>query len=299
MFKNKEKMSSILVLVAADDDKPLTEKHLEMAKSCFDTNFLLEKWLSPQKAVELYFESMPETVERAKLEGLFAVDRIDTFVVADDQRRKKKLLVSDMDNTMVIGETLDDLAEACGLKDKIAAITDRAMRGDFDFHRALRIRVEMLKGLGESALQETCERIQYMKGAETLVQTMRANGAKCVLVSGGFTSFTEPVAARLGFHENHGNVLDIEGGALTGKVCDPILDHQSKLELLQYYSSVYEIDPRDTMAVGDGANDLTMISSAGLGVGYHPKPYLRERADNSVLYGDLTALLYVQGYSTF
>ena len=132
-----------------------------------------------------------------------------------------------------------------------------------------------------------------------LVKTMRRHGAGCVLVSGGFSCFTEPIAAKLGFHVSHGNILEIRAGRLTGKVVEPILDHRAKLSLLQHYQTIYGLDSSETLTVGDGANDLAMIRAAGLGVGYHPKPFLKERVENNILYGDLTALLYAQGYEKF
>lgn len=293
------KMRSILILVSADDDKPLQEDHLNTAVSTFGLRCRKKTWLAPGKAGELYFDGTPTTAARRELEALLGPDRIDALVVADDDRRRKKLLISDMDSTIVVGETLDDLAAACGLKEEVAKITDLAMRGELDFQGALATRVAMLAGLQESAILETAENVQYMAGAETLVKTMRRHGAQCVLVSGGFTTFTELVAGNLGFHASHGNTLEIENGLLTGKVHNPILNHQSKLELLQQYVFNLDLDPQDSMAIGDGANDLAMLSAAGLGVGFHPKPYLRERVDNNILYGDLTVLLYAQGYCDF
>jgi phosphoserine phosphatase len=157
----------------------------------------------------------------------------------------------------------------------------------------------MLENLPEEALRVTLATIQPMPGAELLVATMRRHGARCVLASGGFTCFTEPVAVKLGFQVSHGNTLEIRAGRLTGKVCEPILDHHSKLSFLHHYREKYGLDVGQTLAIGDGANDLDMISAAGLGVGYHPKPYLKERVVNSIVYGDLTALLYAQGYGDF
>lgn len=292
-------MNCILVLVASDADKPLLESHLEKTEFIVGSQCTKSNWLAPAKAAELYFENKPTGKVRQELEKELAPDRIDALIVADDGLRKKKLLISDMDSTMVVGETLDDLAEVCGLKEEIARITERAMCGELDFQSALRTRVSMLKGLNATALQETCNGIQYMPGAKSLVKTMNNHGAKCVLVSGGFTNFTEPVAAELGFHVNHGNVVEIKNGVLTGQVLDPIVNHLSKRDYLHHYLSCFQLDTSQSLAVGDGANDLIMIADAGMGVGYHPKAFLKERAENSILYGDLTVLLYAQGYSGF
>lgn len=292
-------MNCILTLVSSDNETPLLSNHLKEVEQCLAVKVLGSRWLSFGKAADIQLSDWPDGPARMALELFLAKDRIDFFIVPDDHTRQKKLLVADMDNTMVVGETLDELADQCGLKEKIAAITDRAMRGELDFQAALRTRVAMLKDLPQMALQTTLAAIQPMAGAELLIKIMRHHGARCVLVSGGFTCFTEPVAAKLGFHVSHGNILEIRAGQLTGKVQEPILDHQSKLSLLQHYQTTYDLDSAETLAIGDGANDLAMINVAGLGVGYHPKPFLKERIENNILYGDLTALLYAQGYEKF
>ncbi len=292
-------MGQILILVASSENSPLSQLHLDSVSSLLNIEAGLWDWLDEGKAAELSLELRPEQWSRAAVEALLAEDRIDSFVIEDDGRRKKRILISDMDNTMVIGETLDDLAAACDLKEQIAAITEKAMRGEIDFQSALRTRVMMLRGLSIDALAETAGEIEYMPGAETVVRVMRENGAFCVLVSGGFTCFTGQVAQQLGFHAHHGNVLQVKDTQLTGMVEDPILDHNTKLSLLEQYAHEHSLSNGDCLAVGDGANDLEMISAAGLGVGFHPKEYLRKRAKNSIVYGDLTALLYLQGYSGF
>jgi len=292
-------MGHILILVSSDSAKPLRQEHLSKIGAFAEVHNLPWNWLKPGKAAEIALETLPEKWSRSSLEELLEYDRIDSFLIPDDGHRKKKILISDMDSTMVVGETLDDLAAACGLKSEVAAITEKAMSGELDFPKALRTRVAMLKGLTEVALRDTAEEIEYMPGAEVLVRVMREHGAFCVLVSGGFTCFTRPVAEQLGFHTHHGNVLEFRDKKLTGGVVGPILDHQAKLSFLQQYVSDQRLSEVDCLAVGDGANDLAMITAAGLGVGYHPKPYLKERAENSILYGDLSALLYVQGYTDF
>jgi phosphoserine phosphatase len=292
-------MTCILTLVASDSKKPLLKSHVQWIEQCLTDKVLGTHWLFPGKAADLRLSARPDGHARTAIETFLAEDRIDFFIVADGPARQKKLLVADMDNTMVVGETLDELAAQCGLKEEIAAITTRAMAGELDFQAALRDRVAMLKDLPEIALQTTLSAIQPMAGAEKLLTIMRNHGAVCVLASGGFSCFTEPVAARLGFHVSHGNILEVRKGRLTGKVCEPILDQRSKLSFLQQYQAAYNLDSAETLAIGDGANDLAMISAAGLGVGYHPKLFLKERVENNILYGDLTALLYAQGYQVF
>lgn len=292
-------MDCILTLVSSDKEKPLLNRHLLEVEQCLPMKIGRIRWLSPGKAVDIHVSAWPDRGICLQLESLFAGDRLDFFIVPDDQTRRKMLLVADMDNTMVVGETIDELAAQCGLKEKIAAITDQAMRGELDFQTALRRRVAMLENLPEEALRNTLAAIQPMPGAELLVTIMRRHGAWCVLASGGFTCFTQAVAAKLGFQFSHGNTLEIRAGRLTGKVCEPILDHHSKLSFLQYYRKKYGLDVGQTLAIGDGANDLAMINAAGLGVGYHPKPYLKERVANNIIHGDLTALLYAQGYENF
>jgi len=292
-------MGHILILVSSDSAKPLRKEHLSRVAAFAEASDLPWNWLKPGKAAEIVLETLPEQWSRSGLEELLEEDRIDSFLIPDDNHRKKKLLISDMDSTMVVGETLDDLAAACGLKAEVAAITEKAMSGQLDFPEALRTRVMMLKGLTEKALIDTTDEIELMPGGEDLVRVMRGHGAFCVLVSGGFTCFTKPVAEQLGFHTHHGNVLEFNDKKLTGGVVGPILDHRAKLSFLQQYANDHQLLEADCLAVGDGANDLAMITAAGLGVGYHPKPYLKEKAKNSILYGDLTALLYVQGYTGF
>jgi len=220
----------------------------------------------------------------------------DINLVATEKRRKK-LLVADMDSTIINVECLDELADMAGLKPQIAAITERAMRGELEFEGALRERVGMLRGLHLDALQRAYdERVRLNPGARTLVRTMAANGARCVLVSGGFSYFTSRVAMLAGFHAERANTLGEADGALTGLVGEPILGREAKLATLEQEAMALELPLSATLAVGDGANDLAMIEAAGLGVAYRAKPVVAARADAKVDYADLTTLLYFQGY---
>ena len=218
------------------------------------------------------------------------------IVVQPAEGRRKSLLIADMDSTIVTSETLDELAGHAGLKDRVAAITERAMRGEIDFKGALHERVAMLTGLPEAALADTLAGIELTPGARTLVRTMRASGAYTALVSGGFGYFTTRVAAACGFHEDRANSLLIEDGVLTGRVGEPILDRESKLATLRELAASKNVPLASTMATGDGANDLPMILAAGLGVAFRAKPAVEDAAPAAIRHGDLTALLYLQGY---
>lgn len=211
--------------------------------------------------------------------------------------RKKKLILADMDSTIITVECIDELADFIGLKDQVSAITEAAMRGELDFEGALTERVALLGGLTEVQLKSCYDdRIQLMGGAQTLIRTMTANGAYSALVSGGFTYFTEQVAKRAGFHMNRANVLEIKNGTLTGRVIPPICGAQTKLAALNELAAKQGLLKSDILAVGDGANDIPMIDAAGFGVAYQAHPKTRAAADAAVSYNDLTALLYFQGY---
>jgi len=212
--------------------------------------------------------------------------------------RRKRLLIADMDSTIIGCECIDELADFAGVKDRVSEITERAMRGELDFEAALRERVAMLKGLPLSDLQRAYdERVVLNPGARTLVRTMAAGGARCVLVSGGFTFFTTRVAQAAGFHAQRANTLIEDGEALAGEVGSPILGREAKLAALREEAAAIGADLTATLAVGDGANDLAMIEAAGLGVAYRAKPVVAAQAHAKVDYADLTALLYFQGYA--
>jgi len=255
-----------------------------------------EHWLSEGRALDIPFDHDPKQVlERARRH--FADQPVDVNVVRAANRRKK-LLIADMDSTIINCECLDELADMAGLKPIIAEITERAMRGELDFAEALRRRVAMLKGLDLSALGRVYdERIRLDPGAKSLVATMKKHGAHTMLVSGGFSFYTHRVAQAAGFDMEQANVLLHDGKVLTGEVANPILGREAKLAALEEAVAKLGIHTDDAVAVGDGANDLAMIGRAGLGVAYRAKPVVAEAAGASVSHGDLTALLYLQGYS--
>lgn len=250
------------------------------------------RWLDEGKAADIPF-AHDAIAARGALELAGAVYDV---VVQPAQGREKKLLVADMDSTMITVECIDELADYAGIKGEIAAVTEAAMRGELDFAEALDARVALLKGLDASAIDRClAERVTIMPGAKALVRTMRARGAETVLVSGGFTRFAEPVAAEIGFGRAIANVLEIHGAALAGTVTKPIVDSSTKQNTLIDARDRLGLSSHETLAIGDGANDLAMIKLAGLGVAYHAKPIVAAAAGARIDRGDLTALLYAQG----
>lgn len=255
-------------------------------------------WLEPDKAVDIAFDGPLD----AAREALAPLETQFDIVVQLASARRKKLLVSDMDSTMISVECIDELADYAGLKPQIAAITERAMAGELDFADALKERVALLGGLDEAVIEQClAERVKPMAGAETLIRTMTAHHVECILVSGGFTAFAKPVAEMIGFSEMHANLLEIDSGKLTGRLLGAIVDADAKRAVLNDAAKRLGIGLEQTLAVGDGANDMPMICAAvaagGLGVGYHPRPKLAAAANFSIRFNDLTALLYAQGIS--
>ncbi|HEY4161436.1 MAG TPA: phosphoserine phosphatase SerB [Dongiaceae bacterium] len=253
-------------------------------------------WLAPADRVcDIPFDGIDvaaaDAIARATLADL-AVD----FHAQPLQNRRKRLLIADMDSTIVTSETLDELAGQAGLKDTISEITRRTMRGELDFSQALIERVAMLADLPETALAKTLADTRLSPGATTLVRTMRAHGAFAALVSGGFRYFTSRIAAKVGFDLDLANDLAMEDGRLTGELSGPILDKSGKVNALETLTAERGLTPADAVTVGDGANDLPMLLAAGLGVAYHGKPLLREQVRAQVNHTDLTALLFFQGY---
>jgi phosphoserine phosphatase len=263
-------------------------------------------WLDPGTAIDIVFDDPPDQpgVSAALLKKLTNQMRsvigaapVDVVVQPQDGRRKK-LLVADMDSTMIGQECIDELADFAGFKDRVAAITERAMRGEIAFAPALRERVSLLRGLPAATIDRViAERIRPNPGAAVLVKTMRVHGAYTCVVTGGFTAFMAPLAKAIGFDEYHANTLLTDNsGRLTGEVAEPVLGREAKRETLLALRERLRLRPQDTLSVGDGANDIPMIEAAGLGVAFHGKPALRQAASARIDHGDLTALLYAQGY---
>lgn len=252
-------------------------------------------WLAQGEAAEFAVETVPDNRWQvwADMQAL-GVD----LVVQPTAGRKKRLLLADMDSTMIGQECVDELAAMAGVGDRVAGITARAMNGELEFEAALRERVGLLAGLPEAVIDRVlAERITYTQGGAELIATMKAAGGYAALVSGGFTAFTAPVAAHLGFDEHRSNTLIRQGGHLTGEVAEPILGREAKVAALHEISARLGITPSDVMAVGDGANDLGMLGLAGAGVALHAKPSVAAQCDIRINFGDLTALLFIQGYA--
>jgi phosphoserine phosphatase len=253
------------------------------------------RWLDPGIAAEFDLGQRPDNLWQV-WQDLQAL-RID-LAVQPAEGRRKRLLIADMDSTMIRQECIDELADEAGVGAHVAGITARAMNGELDFEAALRERVNLLKGLPESVIARVLrDRITLMPGGQVLLATMRAQGAHAALVSGGFTAFTAAIAARLGFRETRANTLLAEAGVLTGNVAEPILGKEAKLQALEEIAARLGISPAAAIAVGDGANDLPMLMRAGMGVALHAKPRVQESCALRVNHGDLTALLYLQGYA--
>ncbi len=247
------------------------------------------EWIKNHEAARIGIQNFPNMGQVKELRSILEDDKID-ILFTPATSPKIKLFLADMDSTIVTTETLDELADKAGIKDKIAVITTRAMNGELDFHAALIERVGLLKGLPIAALKETLDETILCDGAKELLQHLRDQNVMCVLVSGGFTYFTGAVAAQCGFHHHHGNVLNHDGAVLDGTVGMPILDKDSKLEFLKSYAADLNIGLNEAMTIGDGANDLPMLIGAGLGIGYRPKPVVEDAIPNVLKYASHSAL---------
>ena len=295
-------MQYILTLIGDPAKRNLDPSHVETARRAlrsFEAEVGAPDWLAPDIACDLPFDGMFEggLLLAAETAIRHALRNRPVDVVAQPAAgRRKRLLLADMDSTVVTIETLDELAAFAGVKEEVAAITWQSMRGEVDFEDALARRVRMIAGLPVEALEETYALVGFFPGAETLVRTMVANGAYTALVSGGFTFFTDRVRERLGFDYAEANVLEIADGRLTGRVRPPMINRDGKLRALMRICRDRGIAVADTLAVGDGANDLSMIRGAGMGVAFRGKPAVAAAARARIDHGDLTALLFIQGY---
>jgi phosphoserine phosphatase len=284
---------AIATLIAAGrlDDR-IVDRALGLLRE-LDPQAAFRNWIDEGDAADVSFNG-DEEAARWALDSLPQVD----FAIQPEEPRWKRLFVADMDSTIIGQECIDELADYAGLKDQVANITERAMQGQIDFRGALKERVRLLAGLDERALTRCLdERVEITDGAVTLVQTMRAGGASCLLVSGGFLSFANPIAEAVGFDRVRANRLVFAGGKLSGEVGDPIVDAMAKRDALVETREQLGIGREDVLAVGDGANDKLMIEEAGLGVAFRAKPALAEVADAELRYHGLDALLWVQGVS--
>jgi phosphoserine phosphatase len=283
----------VATLLSSPDRPRLTAPLVEALRTRWNGG--ATRWLAESEAAEVPLPAEPANLWAAWEE--LQAEGVDLLVQAQANRRKRMLL-ADMDSTMIRQECIDELAVVAGVGDRVAAITARAMNGELNFESALRERVSLLKGLPESVIAEVLRtRINLMPGGATLLATMKAHGAHAVLVSGGFLSFAQPIAAQLGFHEARANTLLAENGRLTGEVQEPILGREAKVATLQEVTQRLGLTPADVLAVGDGANDLGMLRLAGAGVALHAKPAVQAECRLRVNHGDLTALLYFQGYA--
>jgi len=292
-------MTHVATLVATTDPPVLTDALLARLAAVLPGPGA-PVWLDPGLAADIPFAPANAdeiAVAPARLRDRIAGLPVDS-VVQPRAGRRKKLLLADMDSTMIGQECIDELADFVGLKPHVAAITERAMRGEIAFEPALRERVALLAGLDTGVIATViAERITLTTGGWRLVQTMRAHGAYAALVSGGFTAFTEVIAEKLGFDESRANRLLVADGKLSGEVSEPILGREAKLAALQELRARLGLAPHETLAVGDGANDLAMLKEAGLGVAFHAKPAVAVAAHARIDHSDLRALLYIQGYA--
>lgn len=289
-------MSLVATLLSNPNKPALTNELVAAAKNALTaTNSI---WLADNIACDLNLPDMLSQQQAEEiLRDLIGNQPID-YAIQISQTRRKKALIADMDSTMINEECIDELAAEVGVKDKVSLITAKAMNGEIEFDSALRERVALLKGLPEEIYKDVINnRITLASGGKQLVATMKKHGGYCALVSGGFTLFTNPIGQEIGFDENRANILLTENGKLSGLVQEPILGAQAKVEALNDIAKAKGLTPLDFIAVGDGANDLPMLKLAGTGVALHAKPSVAAQAKIKLNHSDLTALLYLQGYS--
>lgn len=282
------------VTVVSADAMPLEGERLDKAIAALAPKQW--KWLRRRKALDCLFTGAPAGVQLTAVHDLGGIDLFLQPLVGEGERIPKKLMVCDMDSTVIGQECIDELADFIGLKDQMAAITEAAMKGELNFEEALNERVALLKGLPESALQQCYEeRIRLNPGARELVQGLRAAGTHTVLVTGGFLFFSGKVGVDAGFHEHYANRLEIENGALTGRVLPPILNKDAKKMILEKKMQELGLKPENVLAIGDGANDLPMLQAAGMGVAFRAKQMVRAATKYQLEHNDLSALLWVCG----
>ena len=293
-------MTLVAILIANESRPAITDAVLAEARAVMRTEHqprILHGEVAAEVLVPGAEADAPALARR--LRAALASEPIDVAVLSAGPHRRKRLFLADMDSTMIEQECIDELADTIGLKDHVAAITERAMRGEIAFGPALRERVALLRDVPVEKIDALiAERITLTPGGRTLVQTMKAHGTHTCLISGGFTLFTGPVSARIGFDEAHATTLGVRDGHLTGEVIEPIVDKETKRATLIALRSRFGLDATDTLAVGDGANDLDLLGEAGLGVAFRAKPKVAAAAQVRIDHGDLTALLYLQGYAS-
>lgn len=291
-------MTSVATIVCAPKAMRLDDQILNAVRGTLIENgakITKENWLNPYQAIDIFFHTLSAVQAQALLASLLAPMRCDYFCqnIAD---RPKKLLVTDMDSTILSVECIDEIAAVMGLKEKISAITDAAMRGELEFSASLRERVKLLSGLPQTKLDEVYKNhIHYNDGAKILIATLKKQGIKTYLVSGGFTYFSEKIAKQLGFDAHFANRLEMAAGHLTGHVFEPIIDAIAKRDILLQAQGEMQLNKNQTIAMGDGANDIAMIKTAGLGVAFHAKPKTAKEASAVINHTDLTTLLFYLG----
>ncbi len=291
-------MRFVATLVAPTSSSLLDYATVQSISSCLETHGAslgAEDWLAENEACDIFFSELDFEEAKDLIRNELAAAKID-FAVQETSGRRKKLLVADMESTIIGQEMIDELALRHGIGDEIALITEKSMRGELNFEQSLRERVALLKGIEAKELEAISSLMVLNSGADTLVKTMRKHGAYTALVSGGFTYFTSQIRDICDFNEDRANILEIQSGLLSGSVGEPILGREAKLEATKELIKQLGITLSDVCAVGDGANDLDMLSAVGMGVGYHAKPIVKETAAFQVEHTDHLALLFYQGY---
>ncbi len=291
-------MENVATLIGSLDT-PINELALSLMMDLISEHggkIVRHSWLSEHEAVDVFFDGGNDELKDTLNE--WALTQGIDIILQKVAGRRKKALLADMESTLIKEEMLEELADFVGLRAKVEEITTRAMNGELDFKAALKERLALLKDLPAVILEELCGKITVTGGAKELVATMRAHGARCIIVSGGFKVFTDYVAKQLGFDENHGNALDIQNGKISGEMLEPVLDKHSKRAILADTAKNMNISEAEIITVGDGANDVPMLLASGLGIAYHAKPAVQKQAQFNVRYANLRALLWAQGYQS-